>query len=921
MKRVALILSCCMMTAVATAQSLSVDTVSDYQSRFSKYGNAYAKNPDDVEALYNLALFYFDNSHPMRNLPMAMKYIQRAEVCHINLIENGRNSELTRLLRSDITITTIRQARQAIVNAAYNTVQVRGDMTGTELDAYFEVFGFHKDILKLLHQRRINQVHDDCLRKGTAEAYYHFIEAYPGTTEAEQMEGHLSRLASGLFEEVTTEAQVDAVAARFPKSPSVLRAAEKQKSRLAYATASKYGDVESFKSFLKRYPASDESQQARDHLDKLLEMAYSKCETALDYAVFASTYSDNTLADSAMDEMHKLIVQKQDVAAARYYLKHFKLDSFYEQVFNLYYSWHAAEGNGAPVKHFNKEHPEYPYQRTVENDLEMAQMIDRVNLLPDFLEVEYDRYAGFVRQMVGKKIALVPLQRMIQAMVASGNYKAALERVRKFDICFDSIASDEYQELQRVLAAPATGRRLAKELSATYNIMNPCLNEADGRLYFTRVGLTRRICYAVKEGGQWHPAGEVSFPSIVNTTGLTLFGFYSGGTRMLLGSEGNIMMAEKDGDGWRITDIPPYPVNTDYIETDAYMLPDGGGLLLASDRPNGYNLQQSGTYFHGDTALATDLYFIPYINDGWGTPVNLGNIINTPYSERCPILSRNLKTLYFVTDGRGGLGYGDIYVSTRTDVCEWTSWSTPRNIGKEINSGYNETGLSFSPDENRIFFSANNNLGTFSCYSFPTVHDASNSYEPYTVDILGLESDLLRVRVVDMALQSVSQVVDCSGTSGTLSITVHKDKSYAVLGDAGLLFVPAIVINPQTKAMQRLKGYTFPVLVSMDKPVPLPAVEFTSSAADLQPVAKLQLEQLAQFLSHNPNGVVEFCIDVAGGDDKLCYHLSLERGQIIRAFMNEKGIDNSRIIISAYGNVNVNRLGKSGVAVHFREKQ
>ena len=921
MRRVALILSCFMMAVVAKAQSPSVDTVSDYQTRFSRYGNAYAKNPDDVEALYNLALFYFDNSHPMRNLPMAMKYIQRAEACHIKLIENDRNGELARLLRSDITITTIRQARQAIVNAAYNTAQVRGDMTGAELDAYFEVFGFHKDILRILHQRRINQVHDESLRKGTADSYYHFIETYPGTMEAEQMEERLSRLAPSLFEDVTTEAEVDAVSARFPQSPSVKRAAEKQKSRMAFAEASKYGDVESFKNYLKRYPTSDESQQVRDRLDKLLEVAYSKCETALDYAVFADTYSDNPLADRAMAEMHKLIVQKQDVAAARYYLEHFKLDPLYEQVFNLYYSWHSAEGNGAPVKRFNKEYPDYPYQRTVENDLEMAQMIDRINLLPDFLEVEYERYASFVRQMVGKKIALVPLQRMIQGMVASGNYKGALERVRKFDICFDSIASDEYQELQRVLAAPATGRRLAKELSATYNIMNPCLNEVDGYLYFTRVGLTHRICYAVKDRGQWHLAGEVPFSSMVNTSGLTLFGFYSGGTRMLLGSEGNIMMAEKDGDSWRITDIPPYPVNTDYIETDAYMLPDGGGLLLASDRPNGHNLQQSGTYFHGDTALATDLYFIPYINDGWGTPVNLGNVINTPYSERSPILSRNLKTLYYVTDGRGGLGYGDIYVSTRSDVSDWTSWSTPKNIGKEINSGYNETALSFSPDETRIYLSANNNLGTFSCYSFPTVHDASNSYEPHTLDIFGLESDLLRVRVVDLTLQSVTQVVDCSGMSSVLSIVVHKDKSYAVLGDAGLLFVPAIVINPQAQAMQRLKGYTFPVLVSLDKPVPLPAVTFIPGAAELQPVAKLQLEQLAQFLSHNPNGVVEFCIDVAGRDDKLCYHLSLERGKIIRAFMNEKGIDNSRIILSAYGNVNVKRLGKSGVSVHFREKQ
>jgi hypothetical protein len=701
----------------------------------------------------------------------------------------------------------------------------------------------------------------------------------------------------------------------------VQRSAEKQKSRLAYAVASKRNDVAGYMAFLDRYPSSDESQQARDRLDNLLEVTYAKCNTAMDYALFANTYSDISLADKALAEMRSLLTKEQDVAAARYYLEHFKLDPAYNDIYNLYYSWHAAEGNGEPIKRFDRENPDFPYKRAVENDLESAKIIDRINFMEDFLEVEYNRYAGYVRQLMGKKIAIVPLQRMIQVMLTTNNYQAALDRVRKFDICFENLSNAEYKELQRILSAAATGRRLTKEFSATYHVMNPCLNEADGRLYFTRTaGASHRICYAVKEGGQWRPAGEASFSSLLNTDGLTLFGFYAGGTRMLLGSDGNIMMAEKDGDSWRITDIPPYPVNTDYIETDAYMLPDGSGLLLASDRPNGYNLQTSGAYFHGDTALATDLYFIPYNNNIWGTPVNLGSKINTPYCERSPIMSRNLKTLYFVTDGRGGLGYSDVYVATRTSLQDWTSWSTPQNAGKEINSGYTETSLSFSPDEKRILLSVNSSLGAFSAFSFPTWHDASNSYEPYTLDILGMESNLLRVRVADMTQQSVVQVMDCSGESNTLTVNIHKGKTYAIMGDAGLYFVPAVIIKPGEKSKQRLKGYTFPVMVASDKPVPLYAVEFDATGSELTPVARLQLEQLAQFLSHTPDGIAEFCIDVAGTDDKLCYNLSLERGRLIRDFLADQGIDNSRVIISAYGNVNVKKKGKSGVAVRFREQ-
>ena len=123
MKKLFLILSCCMMASVSMGQNVLLDSLSDYQARFTKLNKAYAKAPDNVEALYNLAQFYFDNSHPMRNLPMAMKYIQRAEECHIKLIETNHTGELGRLVRNDITLTTIRQTKQAIIDAAYNTIE------------------------------------------------------------------------------------------------------------------------------------------------------------------------------------------------------------------------------------------------------------------------------------------------------------------------------------------------------------------------------------------------------------------------------------------------------------------------------------------------------------------------------------------------------------------------------------------------------------------------------------------------------------------------------------------------------------------------------------------------------------------------------------------------------------------------------
>ena len=114
MKKALLAALMCMAAAMATAQ-LDIDTLGNYEERFTRLNKAYAKEPDNVEALYNMSLFYFDNSHPMRNLPMAMKYIQRAEARHIVLLEEDRFGEFTRLARKNITLTTLRQTKQAII--------------------------------------------------------------------------------------------------------------------------------------------------------------------------------------------------------------------------------------------------------------------------------------------------------------------------------------------------------------------------------------------------------------------------------------------------------------------------------------------------------------------------------------------------------------------------------------------------------------------------------------------------------------------------------------------------------------------------------------------------------------------------------------------------------------------------------------
>jgi hypothetical protein len=87
-------------------------------------------------------------------------------------------------------------------------------------------------------------------------------------------------------------------------------------------------------------------------------------------------------------------------------------------------------------------------------------------------------------------------------------------------------------------------------------------------------------------------------------------------------------------------------------------------------------------------------------------PVNLGNTINTEYAEYSPVLAADNKTLYFISDGRTGIGGTDIYMSKRLKPESWTDWSTPINLGKYINTPYDEHDFSITADGKTAYYTS-----------------------------------------------------------------------------------------------------------------------------------------------------------------------------------------------------------------------
>lgn len=107
-----------------------------------------------------------------------------------------------------------------------------------------------------------------------------------------------------------------------------------------------------------------------------------------------------------------------------------------------------------------------------------------------------------------------------------------------------------------------------------------------------------------------------------------------------------------------------------------------------------------------------DLYESIRVGDQWAKPRNLGPNVNSSEWESQPSLSADGRTLYFVSDRRGGLGRRDIWISHLDDAGQWTR---AKNLGKPINTPYDEISP-FIHVNNRVLYFASNGLVGFGGY-------------------------------------------------------------------------------------------------------------------------------------------------------------------------------------------------------------
>lgn len=199
--------------------------------------------------------------------------------------------------------------------------------------------------------------------------------------------------------------------------------------------------------------------------------------------------------------------------------------------------------------------------------------------------------------------------------------------------------------------------------------------------------------------------------------------------------------------------------NKEYSVAHAAISPNGMTIIFSSDSKS-FDKNFGGT----------DLYMITKKGDEWSSPVNLGEIINTPADEEYPFYSAQ-NEIFFASDGHYGLGGLDIY-SARFNG---ESWSEPQNMGAPFNSSFDDFNYVYSDEAEFGFVSSNRpgGKGSDDIYTFKYTDGKSKSVNSIMLKVLTYDEETLEpLGEVQVDLRKCMEATFLTDIRGTGSVAV-----------------------------------------------------------------------------------------------------------------------------------------------------
>nr|WP_067058301.1 OmpA family protein [Mucilaginibacter sp. L294] len=301
-----------------------------------------------------------------------------------------------------------------------------------------------------------------------------------------------------------------------------------------------------------------------------------------------------------------------------------------------------------------------------------------------------------------------------------------------------------------------------------------------------------------------------------------------------------------------------------------------------------------------------DIWKSNLTDKGWGVPENMGPEINTAYDEQSPFIHPDDSTFYFCSNGWPGMGGKDLFVSR---LGKDGKWARPENLGYPINSSGDENGLTLTANGSYAFFSSNNlkGFGGYDIYTFelpPNLRPNIVTYVKGTVADKKTKAPLeAAVEIVDLQKNTPVYQDYSSEDVGAFLATLSAGKNYGLnISREGYLFYSD---NFSLIGLKDKKAFNLSVLLSpieVGNKVILKNIFFDTNKFELKAESKAELQKLIEFLQLNKT----IRIEISGYTDDVGTHqvnvaLSEKRANSVYQYLSANGIVASRLVYKGYG--------------------
>ncbi|MDB5032877.1 MAG: flagellar motor protein MotB [Chlorobi bacterium] len=464
------------------------------------------------------------------------------------------------------------------------------------------------------------------------------------------------------------------------------------------------------------------------------------------------------------------------------------------------------------------------------------------------------------------------------------------------------------QKLEQQMLKPENlGRNINSQLSEVAPIISP-----DGKtLYYTRdhgqnvFGQSYQdIWYSTIDSvGDWLPARRMDAPLNNDDYSSFVCSATPDGNTLLLGGafvvnrtvQGGVFLTHRTDKGWSYPEkvqIKDFYTNGRYL--NYFMANDGKTILMSLERKEGLG--------------ENDLYVSFLQNDGtWSAPLSLGKTINTTGMEASPFLAADGATLYFSSNGHGGYGGNDIFVTRRLDNT-WQKWSKPENLGAIINSPEWDAYYTIPASGDYAYFVSHKSslgLGDIMRIGLP------ESARPKPVVLVSghvLDAKTGRPVAAQIFYEILPEgkeigIARSGPTTGDYKITLPAGSRYAFRAEApGYIPVNDNIDVTNLKEYKELTRDLKLVPIEVGQTVRLNNIFFDFAKTALRDESFPELNRMVTTLQANPAMVIE----IAGhtdnvGSDESNVALSQNRAAAVESYLESKGIARSRMSVHGYG--------------------